>query len=110
MMLMEYHIVFIIIAFILLIYALELLFHEDNPKSAIAAMIVCGINSTLCVINYLSFFGIGLVGFLSDGSTDVTMYNDMYPLFMFFFGLYWINVILIFYCWYKFAFHVWTKT
>ena len=107
---MEYHIVFIIMAFILLIYALELIFHENNPKSAIACMIVCGINATICVINYISFFGIGLIGFLSDGTPDVTTYGGMFPLFMFFFGFYWINVLMIFYCWYKFAFNVWTKT
>ena len=108
-MLMEYHIVFIIIAFILLLYAFELIFRENKPRSVIAAMIICGINTTLCVINYLSFFGIGLMGYVSDGTVDVTTYYDMYPLFMFFFGLYWINVILIFYCWYKYTFTVWTK-
>lgn len=108
-MLMEYHIVFIIIAFLLLLYAFELIFRENNPRSIIAAMIICGINTTLCVINYLSFYGIGIVGYTSDGSTEVTTYADMYPLFMFFFGLYWINMILIFYCWYKYTYTVWTK-
>lgn len=110
MMLMEYHIVFIIISFIMLFYVFELLFREDNPRSTIAAMIMCGINTTICVINYLSFFGIGIVGYLSDGTVEVNTFGEMYPLFVFFFGMYWINIILIFYCWYKFTFKVWTKS
>lgn len=109
MILMEYHIVFIVIAFILLLYVFELIFHDNRPQSIVAAMIICAINSILCVINYLSFFGIGLIGYGTTGTPDVTSYGDMYPLFMFFFGMYWINVILIFYCWYKYTYTVWTK-
>jgi len=72
-------------------------------------MIVCGINTTVCTINYLGFFGIGIVGYLSSGAIDVTTYADMYHYFIFFFGMYWINVILIFYCWYRNTYTVWTK-
>jgi hypothetical protein len=108
MILMDYHIVFIVISFVLLLYVFELVFFEDRARSVIAAMIICGLNSTLCVIIYLSFFGIGIIGYNISGEVDVTTYTDMYPLFMFFFGMYWINVILIFYCWYRYTYTVWT--
>jgi len=106
MMLEEYHLLFIIITFILLLYSIELLFRENTPRSTIAAMIVCGINSMLCVINYLSFFGIGIIGYIADGTIEVNTYADMYNMFMFFFGMYWINMVFIFYGWYKFAYHI----
>ena len=109
MMLMEYHIVFIIITFILLVYTFELIFRDSTPKSIIAAMIICAINAILCVINYISFFGIGIIGYIGDGTVDVNTFADMYQLFMFFFGMYWINVILIFYCWYKHTVTVFTE-
>lgn len=109
MMLMQYHIVFIIITFLMLFYSIELLFRENTPKNTIAAMIICAINGMLCVINYLSFFGIGIIGYIDDGTINVNTYHEMYSLFIFFFGMYWINMIFIIYGWYKFAYHVWTK-
>ena len=105
---MDYHILFIVISFVLLLYVFELIFYENNARSVIAAMLICAINSILCVIIYLSFFGIGIVGYDTSGAVDVTTYSDMYPLFMFFFGMYWINVILIFYCWYRYTYTAWT--
>jgi hypothetical protein len=109
MMLMDYHLVFIVLAFLLLLVSITFIFVDTTPQKIIAAMLLSGINTTLCTINYLSFFGIGIIGYTSTGAIDVTTYGDMYPVFMFFFGLYWVNVILIFYCWYKYTYTVWTK-
>jgi hypothetical protein len=102
MILMDYHLVFIVMSFVMLMISLMFLFDNNTPEKTIAALIICGINSILCMINYLSFYGIGLVGYdITTGAASVTTYPDMYPLFMYFFGWYWINIILIFYCWYK---------
>ena len=108
MILMDYHILFIVISFILLLYVFELIFYENKARSVIAAMMICAINSTLCIIIYLGFFGIGIIGYNLSSEISVTSYSDMYPLFMFFFGMYWINVLLIFYCWYRYTYTIWT--
>lgn len=92
---------FIILVFILLIISVMLIFIEESKEGVIAAMIFCGINWVLCLITYLSFFGIGLPGYNSDGTAVVTLYADMYGFFMLFYGLQWINTLLIFFCWYK---------
>jgi hypothetical protein len=101
MILMDYHLVFIVMAFVMLLLTIFFLFDGNTPEKTIAALIICAINSMLCMINYISFFGIGIIGYTSEGGVDVTTYADMYPLFMYFFGLYWVNIIFIFYCWYK---------
>lgn len=109
MILMDYHLVFIVMAFLLLILTITFIFVDTTPQKIIAAMIMAGINTSLCVINYLSFFGIGIIGYTSAGDVNVVGYDEMYPLFLFFFVLYWINIIFIFYCWYKYTYTVWTK-
>ena len=101
MLLADYHMVFIILVFILLIFSLMLIFVEQNKESIIAAMILCGINWVICLITYLSFFGVGLVGYDADGAASVTLYADMYGYFILFYGLQWINTLLIIFCWYK---------
>lgn len=106
LILMDYHIIFIIMSFILLIYVFELVFRENNPRSVIAAMIICALNSILCVIIYLGFFGIGIIGYTTTGTIEANLYEEMYPLFMFFFGMYWINVIFLFWCWYHLTHHL----
>jgi len=103
MILMDYHLVFIVLSFVMLLFTIFFLFDDNTPQKTIAAFIMCALNSVLCLINYLSFFGIGLIGYNAEGTLDVTTYGDMYPLFMYFFGIYWVNILFIFYCWYKYT-------
>jgi len=101
MLLADYHIVFIILVFILLLVSILLIFVEQSKESIIAGAILCGINWVACLVTYLSFFGVGIIGYSGDGSVTVTTYADMYGFFMLFYGLQWINILLIYLCWYK---------
>lgn len=104
MLLIDYHLVFIIICFLLLIFSIYLIFLEDKKEAVIAAALICGINWVLCLINYMSFFGVGIIGYSYDGTTSVTLHSDMYGFYVFFYVLQWFNFLLIMFCWFK-----WTR-
>lgn len=100
-MLMEYHLVFIVISIILLLFSLELLFIEKSKQAGIYSILIIAINLIICQINYMGFFGIDLIGATGDGSINITTYPDMYPIFSLFFLIFFLNVALVYYCWYK---------
>jgi len=106
MLLADYHMVFIILVFILLLVSILLIFIEQTKESVIAAAILCAINWLLCLVTYLSFFAVGLVSSDYLGEVSVTSYAGMYGFFMVFFGLQWVNTLLIYYCWYKWSHYV----
>lgn len=101
MLLADYHIVFIVISFLMLFLELYYIFIEPYKEGIIVGGILCSINWIICLINYMSFFAVGLAGADSDGAVSVTTYSGMYSFFILFFALQWINLILIFICWYK---------
>ena len=101
MLLADYHIVFIIISFLMLFIEIYYLFIEPDKEGIIAAALLCAINWALCLVNYMSFFAVGLPGADSDGDVTVTTYSGMYSFFVLFYALQWFNLILIFVCWYK---------
>ena len=101
MLLADYHIVFIIISFIMLLFAINYIFNEPYKEGIIAGALICSINWVICLINYMSFFAVGLSGSDSEGVVTVTMYSGMHSFFILFFAMQWINLILIFICWYK---------
>ncbi len=106
--LMDYHILFIVLSFCLLFISVFLIFIDKKTKEGLmAAIFLCGLNWVLCILNSLGFFGIGLIGYNTDGTTSVTMYTDMFPLFAIFFVLQYANVVLIFMCWYYWAKKAW---
>lgn len=96
--LMEYHMLFMAMAFCLFILTLFLLFYDPSKERVIAAMIVIGFNLNLCWINALSFFAINIYGFDTSGVLVTNAYHDMYMFFAVFFGLFFTNVALLFYC------------
>jgi len=100
--LMDYHLVFIVIAFVLLIITIMLLFNKPDRERAIAAALIAGINYLICLINSYAFFGIGLVGFTGEGTSVVTALHDMSSFFVIFFLLIFFNIALIFYAYYVF--------
>lgn len=101
MLLADYHIVFIIISFFMLFLSLFCIFIEQYKEGIIVGGLLCGINWAICLINYMAFFGVGLPGVDSTGAVTVTTYSGMYSIFALFFALQWVNLILIFVCWYK---------
>lgn len=95
--LMDYHLVFIVIAFVLLITTILFLFRKPEYGDVIAGMLFAGINYLLCLINSFAFFRIGLVGFTGEGVSVITSSGEMEVFFVIFFLLHFLNVALIFY-------------
>jgi len=101
MLLADYHLIFIVISFLMLFFEINYIFIEPYKEGVIAGALLCTINWVLCLINYMNFFAVGLTGSDSDGAVTVTTYSGMYSFFVLFYVLQWINLILIFVCWYK---------
>jgi len=106
-MLMDYHLLFIVIAIMLLILTIFFIFLENTKHSTIAAMLLAGVNYLLCLIVSFGFFSIGLLGADPMGIVSATAYHEMYALYGFFFLLHFLNIILIFYCYYLWAKDIW---
>lgn len=95
--LMDYHLVFIVIAFVLLLITILFLFIEPIYGKVIAGMLLAGINYLICLINSFAFFRIGLVGYTGEGVSIVTSSSVMEVFFVIFFLLHFLNIALIFY-------------
>lgn len=107
-MIMDYHLMFIGMAFFLLVLTILMLFVlETTKENIIAAWILSGLNMLICQINYLGFFGIGIIGYTTTGGITINLVPNMYPLFAFFILLYFINILFIYICWGKYANKVW---
>lgn len=101
MLLIDYHIIFIVISFLMLFFEIYYIFIEPYKEGVIAGALLCAINWVICLINYMSFFAVGLAGTDYTGDVIVTTYSGMYSFFVLFYVLQWVNLILIFVCWYK---------
>lgn len=106
-MLMDYHLLFIVIAIVLLILTIFFIFVENTKQTTIAAMLLAAINYLLCLIVSFGFFSIGLLGADSTGTVLLTAYHEMYAFYGFFFLLHFLNIVLIFYCYYIWAKDIW---
>jgi len=107
--LMDYHLMFIVIAFVLLILTIIFLFIDPTREKAIGAMLLAGINYLLALINSLSFFGIGLVGYTSEGESVVTALHDMQSFALIFMLFVFVNAGLIFYAYWVLVREPWTS-
>ena len=107
-MLMDYHIFFMAMSFCLLIFTVYLIFLDEKTKQGImAAMFLCGFNWLLCLTISFGFFGIGIIGYGTDGSIEITPYADMFYVFAIFFMLQFANVVLMFLCFYHWTRKAW---
>ena len=107
-MLMDYHLLFMGISFCILFFTIYLIFLDEKTKEGImAAMFLCAFNWLLCLIISFGFFAIGIIGYSTDGSIDVTSYTDMFYVFSIFFVLQFANVVLMFLCFYHWARKAW---
>lgn len=107
-MLMDYHLVFIVIAFMLLLFTVLLLVVDNTKEKTIFAMILSGVNYLICLINSLGFFAIGIIGYSSDGTVTINPNYDMYGLYAIFFLLHMVNIVLIYYCYWLWVRNPWT--
>lgn len=95
----DYHLFFMAMAFGIFFISMILLFIDNTKDKTIAALILCAFNYLLCMINSLAFFAIGIIGVDGGGTAHVNAYYDMQIFYAIFFLLHWLNIILIYYCW-----------
>lgn len=100
-MILDYHIVFMVMSFLLFLVCVVFLVEHPSREKVMFTMLLCGFNIVLTSLCFLGFFGIGVFT-IQNGEFIVEIYPGMYPVFGIFWLLYWINIILLFYCWWKF--------
>ena len=95
--LMDYHLLFVTMAFILFVIQIFLLFVDTDKWKAIGAMILTGFNMNLCWVVSLGFTVINIPGFTSSGVLVDNPTPDMWMFFAMFLGLASVNTMLMFY-------------
>lgn len=100
-MFMDYHLVFIIISIILLLMTFIFIWFCDEKERLHPALLLVGLNFILSEMIWMGFFGIDVFGYVSDGSIVVNTEPGMYPYFGFFFVIWMMQIVLVFYIWYK---------
>jgi len=95
--LIDYHLVFILMSFILLIITAFLLFIEPTVETTTAAYIFIMINMVLCIFCSLSFYGLDLVGYDTAGEVVHNQYYEMQTFSFLFVGFFYINIMLLVY-------------
>lgn len=104
---MDYHLMFMMMSFILLILIGFLLFLEQEFNRTILAFILSFINAILCSITAMAFFGINIMTVDGAGTLINNVYHDLYMLGILFVVLAYVNVLFIFYCIYLFLKKPW---
>lgn len=105
--LMEYHLVFMAMSFILLLFTIVLLIVDNTKQKTMFAMILAGLNYLLTLISSFGFFSIGIIGYSPDGSITINANHDMFAFYTIFFLLHLFQVVLIWYCIYLYAKDIW---
>lgn len=104
---MDYHLMFIVISFVLLLLTLLFQFIEPTREKAIASMLLAGFNYLICIVNAYGFFRIGLVGYTAEGESVVTAYPEMLSLFAIFMLLHFLQLVFIFHAYYLMVIEPW---
>lgn len=106
---MDYHLLFIAMTFILFILSIFLLFINTSLEKAVAANILCMFNMILSLVVAYSFAAIDMYGFDSAGAVVHNVYSEMYPFIYLYWAVFYINLMLIFYCVYLYLRKPWEE-
>ena len=94
----EYHLIFIILAVLMFLFTILMLFTgEKTNERVIGAWMVIMVNMNFCGVNVWGFLSINVWGIDSDGLLVNNPIADMYFGWALFFGLFLVNVALLFY-------------
>ena len=107
--LMDYHILFMMMSFILFIIAILLLFVNATLEKAVAANVLLFFNMILNLIVSLGFGGIDLYSWDSTGTLVHNVYSDMYPFIYIYWIFFYISLMLLFYCVYLYIKKPWDE-
>jgi len=101
--LMEYHLVFIMLSFVLFFASIIFIWLWGTKQSVITAILFLSINQLFCIICEVGFLAIGIIGYnASAGETTVIQYLDMNMFFMLYLGMLWLNGLTLFIAIYKY--------
>jgi hypothetical protein len=102
-LLMDYHLIFIVVCIILFLISIVLIWLEGTKQAVIVAVLFLSINQLFCILSMIGFFSIGYVGYnTSTGETIIYSYEGMQMFYMIFFGLLWLNGLMLFIAIYKY--------
>lgn len=100
-MLASYHLFFIGLSFVLLILGMIFLFilTKQYDWSMLVGFVLLGLNTIICWICVLGFFGVEMIGLSSTDEFIVYTYPDMYGLNVLPFGLFFITIMVAWVGW-----------
>jgi len=104
---MEYHILFLAMSFVLFIITIFLLFWNVTLEKAVASNITIMFNMVLCIIVALLFSGIDIYGHDTTGAIVHNVISDMHPFAYLYLVMFYVNLMLMFYCIYLFIKKPW---
>jgi len=94
----DYHILFLVMSFVLFILTIFLLFIEVTFQKAIAANILIMFSIIINFIVAYGFSAIDLYSWDSSGNVVHNVYSNMHPFIQIYWAFVWINISMIFYC------------
>lgn len=93
---MDYHLIFVILALGLYFVQLILIFAKPDKEQLILSIVLGASNIPICYLASLGFMQIGLIGVdLTTGAASVTGYEEMYQFYMIFFSLLMIDIAMM---------------
>lgn len=95
---MDYHILFMVMSFMLLIMSVLLLFIDTTIEKAVAANIFIMTNIVICSLVALGFGAIDFYSYDSSGTLVHNVSGSMYPFVYIYWILGYVNIMLLFYC------------
>jgi len=99
---MEYHLVFMIISFLLFVLVMMLLFNDNDIFKTIAALILSLFNMILCIVNAIIFYTVDVMTQDSGGTLIHNVLDNIWSLGTIFMAMFYLHLLLIFYCMYIF--------
>ena len=94
----EYHLLFLIMSFILFLVSIFFLFINTTFQKAIAANILIVFNIVLDFLVALGFGAIDFYHFNQTGNLVHNVYAGMHPFITIYWIFAWVNIMLLFYC------------
>jgi len=107
--LIDYHILFMLMAFIIFVVAILLLFVDVTLEKAIAANVLLFFNMILNLIISQGFGAIDVYSWDANGVLVHNTVNSMYPFIYVYWMFFWISLMLLFYCVYIYMKKPWEE-
>jgi len=105
----DYHMLFLMMSFIIFIITIFLLFIDTTLEKAVAANVLIMFNLILCSIISLGFGAIDYYGYDSAGEIVHNVESGMYPFVYVYWIMIYINIMLLFYCVYIYIKKPWEE-